>query len=96
MREASKTGSKMLNTNQMREMEEARKGWDEQHVSASYSRVFRKMENVEGTGLGLKQRWRDSEFHCMRFCEVSTKRHLKGSSHTSPKTRQALGILGCS
>lgn len=85
----------MLNTNQMQEMEEARKGWDEQHVSASSSRVFSKTENVEGAGLGLMQRWRDSEFHYMRLCEVSTKRHLKGSSHTSPKTRQALGILRC-
>ena len=44
----------MLNTNQMQEMEEARKGWDEQHVSASSSGVFSKTENVEGVRTDAK------------------------------------------
>ena len=47
-------GSKMLNTNQMQEMEEARKGWDEQHVSASSSGVFSKTENVGGVRTDAK------------------------------------------
>lgn len=46
--------SKMLNTNQMQEMEEARKGWDEQHVSASSSGVFSKTENVGGVRTDAK------------------------------------------
>lgn len=33
--------------------------WDDQHVSASHSRVLRKMENVEGVKLGG-----DGDFHC--------------------------------
>lgn len=62
MREASKTGSKLLNTNQMREMEEARKGWDEQHVSASYFLGLQEDGEWKRERIRLKQRWRDRNF----------------------------------
>ena len=84
-----------LRTNQVWEREEDGKVQDEQHVSASHSRVLCKMENVEGAGLGWSKGGEAVSFTVsVKFCEVSKQRRLKGSPHTSPKTREALGILG--